>query len=386
MKSFLIAFSTILLFSACEQTIPDRTSAGFVTLLGNDTLAVEQFEQTESGISAKVVLRSPETTFSSYDLILDETGGIQQMTRTDYSLENGFNGVGMATQMIERQGDSLYVEVQTEEGTELFNAPYEEGILPFIDMVHWPFEVAFVHAADVEADTVNQPMLTGDNVSNFVIADIEDDSMTVRHPFRGVMGVDVAENGGIEFLDAGLTTRKLKVHRTSDIDINTIGQRFAVADQQGNPFGSLSGAVTSEFTFLGTDFRVDYGSPQKRGRELFGGVVPWGERWRTGANRATHFYTSNDLQIGDLSVPAGEYTFYTIPEPDGGALIINRQTGQNGNSYDESQDLGRVPMEISTQEEITEAFTITVEQDGDGGVINLIWGDTVFSRDFEIQL
>lgn len=386
MKNLLVAFCTIFLFSACEQTAPDQTSAGFVTLLGNDTLAVEQFERTESGILAKVVLRSPETTFSSYNLTLDETGGIQQMTRSNYSLENGFNGEGTIVQTIERQGDSLYVEVQTDEGTETYNAPYQEGILPFIDMVHWPFEIAFTNAAEAEADTVNQPMLTWDNVSNFVIADIEEDSMTVRHPFRGVMGVDAADNGGIAFLDAGLTTRKLKVHRTSDIDINAIGQRFATTDQRGNPFGSLSGAVTSEFTLMDTDFRVDYGSPQKRGRELFGGIVPWGERWRTGANRATHFYTSNDLQIGDLSVPAGEYTLYTIPEPDGGTLIINKQTGQNGNSYDESQDLGRVPMEISTREEVTEAFTIMVEEDDDGGVINLIWGDTVFSRDFEIQL
>lgn len=385
MKNLLVAFCVVILISACEKTAPEQTSVGFVTLLGNDTLAVEQFEQTDSGISAKVVLRSPETTFSSYNLTLDETGGIQQMTRTDYSLESGFNGEGTISQTIERQGDSLHVEVQTDEGTESYNAPYQEGVLPFIDMVHWPFEVAFVNAVDVEADTVNQPMFTWSNISNFVIADIEEDSMTVRHPFRGVMGVDLADNGGIAFLDAGLTTRKLKVHRTSDIDINAIGQRFAVADQRGNPFGSLSGAVTSEFSFLDTDFRVDYGSPQKRGRELFGSIVPWGERWRTGANRATHFYTSSDLQFGDVTMPAGEYTLYTIPQPDGGTLIINKQTEQNGNSYDESQDLGRVSMEISTHEEVTEAFTIMVEEAGEGGVINLIWGDTIFSTNFEIE-
>lgn len=160
------------------------------------------------------------------------------------------------------------------------------------------------------ADTVNQPMLTRNNVSNFVIADIEEDSMTVRHPFRGVMGVNVSNNCGIEFLDAGLTTRKLKVYRTSNFDIDAIGAGFAATDQQGNPFGSLSGAASSEFSFSGTDFRVDYGSPQKRGRELFGGIVPLGELWRTGANRTTHFYTSSDLQFGDLSVPAGEYVVY----------------------------------------------------------------------------
>ncbi|WP_234570918.1 DUF2911 domain-containing protein [Rhodohalobacter sp. 614A] len=386
MKNLLIALFAVFVIAACESTTnDDRRQVGFVTLLGNDTLAVEQFEMSDSSITAQVILRTPQTTFSSFELLLDEAGGIREMTRTDFSLESGFESEGEVIQTIHRQGDSLWVETQTDEGLQSHSAPYEEGVLPFIDMVHWPFEVAFVHAADVDADTINQSMLTWNNISNFVIAQIEDDSMTVRHPFRGVMGVDVADNGGIELLDAGLTTRKLKVYRTSGLDMNAIGQRFAASDQQGNSFGELSGAETSEFSFHNTNFRVDYGSPQKRGRELFGGIVPWGERWRTGANRATHFYISNDLQFGDLEVPAGEYTLYTIPEQDGGALIINTQTGQNGTSYDQSMDLGRIPMEISTQNESTEAFTITVEESGDGGVLKLIWGNTVFSSPFEIQ-
>ena len=209
--------------------------------------------------------------------------------------------------------------------------------------------------------------------------------MTIRHPSRGVMGVLVDENGNIEMLDAGLTTRKLKVRRVSDLDIDAIGESFAARDESGNPFGQLSGAETAEFSFNNTDFRVEYGSPQKRGRSLFGGIVPWGERWRTGANRATHFYTSSDLMFGNLEVPAGEYTLFTIPEPDGGTLIINKQTGQNGQSYDKSRDLGRVPMQISTQDEETEAFTIKVEETESGGALKLIWGNTVFSTDFTFE-
>lgn len=385
MKNFCIALFMVTLMAACGPSATHHNQAGFVTLLGNDTLAVEQFEMSDSSITAQVILRTPETTFSSYSLLMDEARGIREMTRTNYSLAGGFNGEGEITQNIQRQGDSLRVETLTDEGMQTYSAPYEEGVLPFIDMVHWLFEIAFVNAVEVEADTINQPMLTWDRISNFVIAQIEEDSMTVRHPFRGVMGVEVTGEGGIEFLDAGLTTRKLKVHRTSGLDMDAIGEAFAASDQQGNPFGQLSGAVTSEFSFNSTDFRVDYGSPQKRGRELFGGIVPWNERWRTGANRATHFYASSDLQFGDLKVPAGEYTLYTIPEPHGGILIINTQTGQNGNSYDESLDLGRVPMEISTRDEVTEAFTITVEESGGGGVLKLIWGETVFSSQFEIQ-
>jgi hypothetical protein len=252
-------------------------------------------------------------------------------------------------------------------------------------MVHWPFELAFKNAVETGQDTVNQKLLTGNRLSDFVIADIEDDSMTIRHPFRGVMGVRVNDNGNLMFLDAGLTTRKLKVHRQPSVDFNAIAQNFADEVQGGNPFGELSGQATTEVSFKGTDFRVEHGVPKKRGRKLFGGIVPWGERWRTGANRATHFYTSSDLMIGDLKIPAGEYTLFTIPEPDGGTLMINKQTGQNGQSYDASQDLGRVPMEISNKKDVTEPFTITIEETDAGGVLKLIWGQTVFSVDFTVS-
>ena len=130
---------------------------------------------------------------------------------------------------------------------------------------------------------------------------------------------------------------------------------------------------------------VDYGVPSKRGREIFGALVPWGEVWRTGANRATHFSTSWALQMGDLEIPAGEYTLYTIPQPDGGTLIINRQTGQGGTSYDEARDLGRVAMTTEMLSNTVEDFTIRVEDTETGGTLRLLWDRTAFVVPFTVQ-
>lgn len=380
MNKLLVTLSFIFVFAACSGDYAN--DAAFVTMLGNDTLAVEQFQKQGNTITAKVVLRSPRTTFSSYTLQLDDLGGIEEMTQTVYAAEEGFSGQGNTAWSIRRDGDSLRVDMETSRGPREFALAYEPGLLPFIDMVHWPFELASNQAVAGGADSTHQRLLSGSRASTFVIARIDSDSMTIRHPSRGVMGVIVDDSGNILQLDAGLTTRKLLVKRIPRIAIEDIGNSFAARDQQGNPFGQLSGAEEAEFSFKGADFRVEYGSPLKRGRDLFGGIVPWGERWRTGANRATHFYTSKELTIGNLKVPAGEYTLFTIPQPDGGTLIINKQTGQNGQSYDESRDLGRVPMVISTKEDVTEAFTITVEESTEGGTLNLIWGNTVFSVDF----
>lgn len=385
MKNIYLAFLFLSIGVACNSGT-EKSQNGFVTLLGNDTLAVEQFEKTANGIKAKVVLRSPETSLSAYDLKIDDAGGIREMVKRDYSPEGQFSGRGEAVQTIRKENDSLIVEWQTEEGIQKDTLEYQEGTLPFIDMVHWPYELALNNAAGAPQDTIEQHLLTGGRLSTFIISKITEDSATIRHPFRGVMGVDINDNGDLLHLDAGLTTRKLKVHRTSNINIDEIGSRFVEMEQSGNPFGELSGAESEEFSFNDATFRVEYGSPEKRGRAIFGGIVPWGERWRTGANRATHFRTSRDLVIRDLNVPAGEYTLFTIPEEDGGTLIINKQTGQNGQTYDESRDLGRVLMERSSRSEVTEKFTITVEEnDSDGGVLKLIWDQTVFSVDFEIE-
>ena len=127
-------------------------------------------------------------------------------------------------------------------------------------------------------------------------------------------------------------------------------------ETQGKIFGALSAAVINNYKVNGVNFRLDYGSPSKRGREIFGGIVKYGERWRTGANRATHIKFDKDITIGNLEVPAGEYTLFSIPEEDGGTLIINTQTGQNGRNYNPDLDLGRISLNRKNLPETIENF------------------------------
>ncbi|WP_446745655.1 DUF2911 domain-containing protein [Silvibacterium acidisoli] len=98
-------------------------------------------------------------------------------------------------------------------------------------------------------------------------------------------------------------------------------------------------------TLEGKAISIDYGAPSMRGRQIVGGLVPYDKVWRTGANEATTLKTAVDIKIGDLSVPAGTYTVYSLPSESGWKLIINKQTGQWGTVYNENQDLGRVAME-----------------------------------------
>jgi hypothetical protein len=129
----------------------------------------------------------------------------------------------------------------------------------------------------------------------------------------------------------------------------------------GQPSVRLSPAGTAETTVGGVRVSIAYSRPYVRGRTVFGELVPWGELWRTGANEATSLVTDGDLLIGDTTVPAGEYTLYTIPEPSGWTLIVNRETGQWGTVYDEEFDLARIPMRSETLSELVEQLTIRFE-------------------------
>lgn len=127
----------------------------------------------------------------------------------------------------------------------------------------------------------------------------------------------------------------------------------------------------------GANVFVDYGRPYMRGRVIMGGLVPYGQVWRTGANEATHFVTDRDLRVGGVAVPAGTYTLYTLPAESGWQLIVNRQTGQWGTQYDPAQDLARIPMQVSRVETPVDQFTVRVEPRSDGGgLLALEWENT----------
>ncbi|HEV3049624.1 MAG TPA: DUF2911 domain-containing protein [Longimicrobium sp.] len=134
---------------------------------------------------------------------------------------------------------------------------------------------------------------------------------------------------------------------------------------------------TVELRFGSDPVLVDYGRPSMRGRTIMGGLVPYGQVWRTGANAATTFVTSRDLRMGGVNVPAGTYTLYTLPGETEWQLIINRQTGQWGTEYDQAQDLARIPMQVEKLPQPVEQFTIDLQpKSGSAFNLDLRWENT----------
>ena len=129
--------------------------------------------------------------------------------------------------------------------------------------------------------------------------------------------------------------------------------------QQPSPPG------TADITLKGQTISIQYSRPSMRGRKIMGGLVPYGQVWRTGANEATQLSTPVDLTIGGANVPAGLYTLYSLVGQHNWKLIINKQTGQSGTEYHENQDLVRVDMQMGKTSAPVEQFTISWKKTGD---------------------
>jgi hypothetical protein len=91
---------------------------------------------------------------------------------------------------------------------------------------------------------------------------------------------------------------------------------------------------------------IEYSRPSRRGRDIWGALVPWNQVWRLGADAATHMETTADLVVGGTRVPAGRYTLWMLPSAGGASqLIINNRVNIFGTQYDASGDFARVALE-----------------------------------------
>ena len=127
-----------------------------------------------------------------------------------------------------------------------------------------------------------------------------------------------------------------------------------------------------------TDIEVVYSRPGVKGREIFGGLVPWGEVWRTGANNATKITFSKAVKLEGKAIPAGTYELFSIPNRDTWTVIIHQNKAEWGAySYDAAGDVARVDVKPVHLAEAVESFTIDLNDlRDDSATLTLTWDHT----------
>jgi hypothetical protein len=160
------------------------------------------------------------------------------------------------------------------------------------------------------------------------------------------------------------------------------------ADASKVEFPQASPACTIKQHVGLTDIEVDYSRPSVKGRQIFGGLVPYGQVWRTGANQATKVIFSTPVKLNGTEIPAGTYALMTIPGKDEWTIIINKGSEQWGAyKYDEKADVARIKATPITADKSIESLVIEFNKiQDDSSEMHIAWDKTVVPVKVEVSV
>jgi len=390
-----IASLALGFFAAVPVAAQTTTPAYIVTRLGTDTVAVERFTRSSSKLEGDLLLKYPRVRTIHYLADLGAKGEIKSLT-TSVRRPGTDPSAPPAMQSVTRFADTTAViEIQRNgkpDTTVSGKKSYHGGVAPMIGVEPTSYGIyeQLLSSAKLGRDTVSYALIApGDGPTPSIIlrrrgADSVAFTSTFFPGWTEVAKVD--SRGNILGIDASATTVKTVAQRVPSIDFDNVVKSWAAAEvAKGGTMGQMSPPDTTKETIGGANVVVAYSRPFKRGRVIFGNIVPWNQVWRTGANAATVFSTDKDLTFGSTVVPAGKYTLWTVPTPTGAKLIFNSETGQWGTDYHADKDFVRVDLASKQISPAVEQFVIGVAPRGPGGVITLSWDDRQYSAPFTVK-
>jgi hypothetical protein len=360
-------------------TVLVQDSGAFVVKLGDDTLSLEQYTRTAAQLRGEYVIRSPRSLHRIYTADLNPDGSIRTLEVVTHNLGGG-PGPAETKLRIEFVGDTSVWTMPRGDSTVTQKIAAPRGTWPYQIHVYGLIEQYGRWARARGADSVGFAALGSANqMSGGYVKRLGGDTLQLMFSTGQLAGLGpftfgLDAQGRLRWLTGKASTIKVEVRRVASVPMAQAGPMFA-----SRPLGQLSPRDTARASVNGAEIWVDYSRPLKRGRQIFGDVVPWNTVWRTGANAATQLNTSADLVIGGATVPAGKYTVWTLPAPGGWKLIINKQTGQWGTMYDSTQDLVRVDATVEPLAAALEQFVIGFEPAGAGTTLTFSWDRTKYA-------
>ncbi len=347
----------VLLTVAVMTTFQQADTATFITRLGNDTIAVEHFTFDGRVLDGVSVVRSPNVWVRRYRGTFG-SAGVESLT----VVAGPAGSPARQFTTYRYTDDTIITESRRDTTTRRGRAAIHGRPLPFAPDILGPWQVALEGALASGTADPHLALLDGEETIRYDVHRLGGDTLhlAINNGDFGPLLARMDVAGRLQSLDLRATTDKFLAERVSAFDVDSMTAVFAARELAGKGLGNLSPRDTTRATVGSAHVQIDYGRPMRRGRVIFGNVVPWDSVWRTGANQATQLITDKDLVIGGTTVPAGTYSLFTIPSAKGWLLIINRQHGQWGTNYDAKQDLARIPMRTTTAAVPLERFTISI--------------------------
>ena len=363
-----------------------QQSGSFVVRLGTDTTSVERYTRTGQRIEVEQVGRVPRVLHRRFTYDLAPSGATSRVSLT-VSVPGAPAGTPPFQQFdANLEGDSVITVIRQDTTTRTVRVAVPAGTMIASNASPWGlYEGQTMRLAAQKGDSLRVPLyqLGAGSMSSLSVRRLGRDSMVVQ-TLNDRYHTRVDAEGRIQGVRFVSGTQGYGVTRIASLDVPATAAAWAAREKASGAMGQLSNRDTTRATAGGAALWVDYSRPSKRGRVIFGELVPYGQVWRTGANAATQFRTDKNLQMGGVTLPAGLYTLFTIPGPSEWTLIINSETGQTGTAHKPDRDLFRIPMKVSAPPQTVERFTIGVTPGDNGGVLYMEWDATRASVPFTV--
>jgi hypothetical protein len=392
MKAKLAAVS-FCLFAAAP--LAAQAPAYIVTRLGTDTVAVERYTRSNEKLEGDLVLKNPRVRTIHYIADLGRQGEIKSLTAS-VRRPNTDPAAAPVTRLSWQFSDTIAVmNVQrngttdtTVSGTKFYHGRAAPTLS--VEPTSYGIYEQLLASARLGRDSVAFALLSPGSgpTPALVLRRRGTDSVTFTSTFfpGWIEFAQVDSRGRIDGVNSTATTIKTIAQRVPSLDLDAVVKSWAAIEvAKGGQMGQMSPPDTTRATISGANLAVAYSRPLKRGRVIFGNVVPWNQVWRTGANAATMFTTDKDLVFGTTVVPAGKYTLWTLPTPTGAKLIFNSETGQWGTDYHADKDFARVDLTSRQVSPPVDQFVIGVVPQGSGGLMRFSWDDREYSIPFRVK-
>lgn len=389
LTAWLCAFLPLLsLQSLAQQQHP--YTATFVAKMGADTVSVETYTVLHNHLYGKAFIRVPEDYIGEFTIHFYPDGTIREFSvvakdprnsSVPFEAKTGYFPYRL--NMNCRNDSCIFFNAEKGKAAETVlrhAAPamdFVGGWVPLISLMEWNSLRLW------QSGIQRLPLrMINDGLGVYPIA-IEKKSSELflfGGPFIEYTKIIVDENGRIRETNGLGTPWNYTVTKHPPMDVDLVARRLS----QTKGIGVPSPDDTIRTRVKGSTLAIKYGRPLKRGRQVFGNVVPFDSLWRTGANGPTTVMLENDLQFAGTLVPKGAYSLYTVPGKSAWTLIFNKDLQRWPTDPNRQADFASVRMQTEKAKEIAEQFTIRITETKNGGLLQFHWDDTMASVAFEV--
>jgi len=358
---------SILLVIACsyngitQNTVTDKGIAYYT--LGNDTTSIQYFEYGGNTYKTTFIQFTGSITKCQATGLLDEKGNLKQVLSSNYRISaNGSwelttNGVNTFN------GDSTIYTATNPLGVVTNRRSFPgQGILANgMDIASfYVFPYMGFYAPHKSGDTLFHRQLSFTGYRNYIVTRLKKNTIRIGSNLMGYLTCFTDNKGRLQKIDGVGSSLNIKAFVERE-KINT-----SVLDETAFRRNARGAAAvrtlrdTAQITMGNTTIELEYWRPHKRGREIFGNVVPWNRVWRTGANNATQLRITGDITIGQKVLPQGNYGIWSYPTENNWELIINKNANAWGTDHDPAADIFRVPLLVKKVDTPVEVLKISL--------------------------